>query len=220
LPHYNSKFSRHDFTLPQLFACLVVKENQRKSYREAELLLQDASHWCNDIGMKKTSDHNTLCRAFHTLNLNRRTGKLLDRLRQWFAIAKQLGCMVVIDSSIYDTHHRSRHYKQRCRHFASHAKSTAKARRSRVIRRSPKLEIGVCTRSHVILSAQAKIGMGSDALDFDPLLFNAWRRHSRLRVVLADAGYDSESKHRIARLDMNVRSSIKTGIGRPCWQSA
>jgi len=25
LPKYSSKFSRHDFTLPQLFACLVVK---------------------------------------------------------------------------------------------------------------------------------------------------------------------------------------------------
>ena len=31
LPKYFSKFSRHDFTLPQLFACLVVKEQQRKS---------------------------------------------------------------------------------------------------------------------------------------------------------------------------------------------
>lgn len=26
LPDYAHKFSRHDFTLPQLFACLVVKE--------------------------------------------------------------------------------------------------------------------------------------------------------------------------------------------------
>jgi hypothetical protein len=72
LPRYGSKFSRHDFTLAQLFACLVVKEHQRKSYREAELLLRDARHWCRDIGMRKVPDHNTLCRAFHTLNLNRR----------------------------------------------------------------------------------------------------------------------------------------------------
>jgi Transposase DDE domain len=216
LPQYHSKFSRHDFTLPQLFACLVVKEHQRKSYREVELLLRDSDHWCRDIGMKKVPDHNTLCRAFHTLNLNRRVGKLLDRLTQWFSIAKQLGSMVAIDSSIYETHHRSRHYEQRCRHYASHVKSTANARRSRVLRRSPKLGIGVCTRSHLIVSAKAKTGMGSDAPDFEPLLFNAWRRHSHLRVVLADAGYDSEANHRIARLDMNVRSLIKTGIGRPC----
>jgi IS5 family transposase len=215
LPKYSSKFSRHDFTLPQLFACLIVKEHQRKSYRQAEALLRDSRPWCRDIGMKKFPDHNTLCRAFHALNLGRRCGKLLDRLTQWFAIARQLGSMVAIDSSVYDTHHRSRHYEQRCRHYASKQKRTANARRSVSARKSPKLGIGVCTRSHLILSARSKIGMGSDCPDFDPLLFDAWRRHPRLRTVLADAGYDSEANHRIARLDMNVRSFIKTGIGRP-----
>ena len=34
LPDYASKFIRHDFTLPQLFACLVVREHQKKSYRD------------------------------------------------------------------------------------------------------------------------------------------------------------------------------------------
>ena len=29
LPDHSSKFSRKDFTLPQLFACLVVKEQMR-----------------------------------------------------------------------------------------------------------------------------------------------------------------------------------------------
>ena len=57
--------------------------------------------------------------------------------------------------------------------------------------------------------------MRSDAPDFEPLLFDAWRRHPRLRVVLADAGYDSEANHRIARHDMDVRSLIKTGAGKP-----
>ena len=35
LPAYSSEFSRHDYTLPQLFACLAVKESLRRSYREA-----------------------------------------------------------------------------------------------------------------------------------------------------------------------------------------
>ena len=63
LPSYTCKFSRHDFTLPQLFACLVVKEHQRRSYRGAEALLLDAEHWCRAIGMSKVPDHNTLCNA-------------------------------------------------------------------------------------------------------------------------------------------------------------
>jgi hypothetical protein len=215
LPKYSSRFSRHDFTLPQLFACLVLKEHQRRSYRQVEALLHDSPEWCRDIGMSKAPDHNTLCRAFHALNLGRRHRKLLDRLTQWFAIARQLGSIVAIDSSLYDTHHRSRHYEQRCRHYASQHKGTANARRSASARRSPKLSVGICTRSHLILSTRVRIGMGSDCPDFEPLLFDAWRRHPRLRSVLADAGYDSESNHRIARLDMNVRSFIKAGSGRP-----
>lgn len=215
LPKYSSKFSRRDFTLPQLFACLVVREHQKQSYRGVEALLRDAEHWCRDIGMTKVPDHNTLCRAFHALHLTRRCGKLLDRLTQWFAIAKQRGSVIAIDSSIYDTHHRSRHYEQRCRHFASSHNRTANARRSRSAKQSPKLCISVCTRSHLIVSARARTGMGSDCPDFEPLLFDAWKRHPRLRVVLADAGYDSESNHRIARDDLRVQSIIKTGAGRP-----
>src|SRR5215218_9962882 len=77
LPNHKSKFSRKDFTLPQLFACLVVREHQRQTYRGVEALLRDAEHWCREIGMKKVPDHNTLCRAFHALNIARR-GSLLD----------------------------------------------------------------------------------------------------------------------------------------------
>jgi hypothetical protein len=59
--------------------------------------------------------------------------------------------------------------------------------------------------------------MSADCRDFEPLPFGAWRRTpgKRLKLVLADAGCDSEADHRLARLDMGVRSLIKTGAGRP-----
>src|SRR5579872_1386310 len=217
IPDHASKFSRKDFTLPQLFACLVVREQQKKTYRETEALLCDAEHWCRDIGMKKVPDHNTLWRAFHALHLGRRANKLLDVVAQWFAVARQLGTVVAIDSSLYDTHHRSRHYERRCRQFASGDKNAANSRRSRSARRTPKLCCGCDTRTHLIVSARARLGMGSDCADFQPLLFDAWRRYpgKRLHDALADAGYDSEANHRGARLDMGVHSLIKTGAGRP-----
>ena len=37
---YQSKFSRKDFTGPQLFACLVLREHQKKSYRGVVALLK------------------------------------------------------------------------------------------------------------------------------------------------------------------------------------
>src|SRR5436190_12602551 len=38
LPKYFSPFSRHAFTKPQLFACLVLREHQKKSFRGLERL--------------------------------------------------------------------------------------------------------------------------------------------------------------------------------------
>jgi len=217
LPKYSCRFSRKDFTLPQLFACLVVREHQVQTYRGVEALLRDAEHWCRDIGMSKVPDHNTLCRAFHALNLGRRCRRLLDMLAQWFALARQLGNTLALDSTLYDTHHRSRHYERRCRHYASQERRDARSTRSRSAKRTPKLAIACDTRTHLILATRTHIGMGSDARDFDPLLVDAWRRmpHGRLRTVLADAGYDSEANHRIARLDIGVRSLIKADAGRP-----
>ena len=77
---YSSKFSRHDYTLPQLFACLVVREQMRLSYRGAEALLRDGRAWCRAIGMKrgKTPDHATLARAAAAI-LNGRRKKRVAR---------------------------------------------------------------------------------------------------------------------------------------------
>src|SRR5688500_18486321 len=58
LPEYSSQFSRKDFTLPQLFACLAIREHQKKSYRGTEALLIDSPDWPADCGMTKAPDHN------------------------------------------------------------------------------------------------------------------------------------------------------------------
>src|SRR5215510_11764387 len=91
LPAYSCKFSRQDYTWPQLFACLVVREHQRKSYRGIEALLRDSPQWCRHIGMKRVPDHNTLCRAFHALLGLSRVSSLMDRLAAWMALDHALG---------------------------------------------------------------------------------------------------------------------------------
>jgi hypothetical protein len=215
LPNHRSKFSRKDFTLPQLFACLVVREHQNRSYRGVEALLRDSRHWCKQIGMRRVPDHNTLCRAARTLRGESHIDRLLDRVARWAALSKILGITCAIDSTVYDTHHHSRHYEQRCRRFASRCEKTSNSRRSRSAKRSPKLSVSVDTASHLILAAQARTGMGSDAPDFLPLLRATQRRCPHLRTVLADAGFDSHENHRIARTRLKVHTLIKMGCGRP-----
>src|SRR5690242_19430971 len=105
LPEHTSKFSRHDFTLPQLFASLVVKEMLQRSYRQAEALLADCSHWCRAIGMAKAPDHNTLWRAAKLLLGRCKVRRLLDAMARWAAVARMLGLSkkpLAIDSSCYE----------------------------------------------------------------------------------------------------------------------
>jgi hypothetical protein len=224
LPDYSCKFSRHDFTLAQLFACLVVREVFHLSYRRTEALLADCLEWLVEIGMSKAPDHNTLWRAFDQLLIPRRCTRMLDLQAQLAAQAKLLTPQVkplAIDSTHFESRHRSGHYDRRCRKMASNAQKhpgkwgkSVNAARSARLKRMPKLAIAVDAGTHLILAAKVRIGGGSDAPDFSRLLFHAWRR-AGVKCVVADAGYDSESNHRIARMDMGVRSIIPPGIGRP-----
>ena len=224
LPEHSCRFSRHDFTLAQLFACLVVREFYGLSYRRAEALLNDSPQWLADIGLVKAPDHNTLWRAFDALLIGRRCTRVLDLLAELFAKAKLLTLRrkpLAIDSTCFEQRHRSMHYDRRCRRMVDEVQKhpgkwgkSVNASRSRWLKRMPKLSIAVDSGCHLILSARARIGNGSDAPDFDDLLYRAWKR-AEVATVVADAGYDSEANHCIARQDMGVRSIIALGIGRP-----
>jgi len=51
VPGYRNKFSRHDFTLAQLFACLVVREMMNKGRKKGTSLITD------DARMSKRAEY-------------------------------------------------------------------------------------------------------------------------------------------------------------------
>ena len=231
------KCGRHDFTRPQLFACLVLREHQRKSYRGAEALLADAPNLREAIGMDKTPDHNTLCRAFRDLVKGRSMNRALD---VQVAQAQAAGLDVAggaakpsaMDSTCFESHHVSRHFAKRREQTAAAAAEPVKTaperpgedpkrkptaadlRRSKTIRGLPKLSLAVACSCHLILAARATVGLGSDHPHFAPLLADAGAR-ADVRVVAADAGYDSEANHEAGRDGAGVRTLIPPLIGRP-----
>ena len=134
LPAYTCKFSRHDYTLPQLFACLAVKELLKRSYRGAEAVLADADGWLRDVGLARAPDHNTLQRAAAFLLRACRIGRLLDRVAHWAAVARILGLSqkpLAVDSTTYESHHVSRHYERRCHQTRKRMRAEEKERRGR-----------------------------------------------------------------------------------------
>jgi hypothetical protein len=225
LPDYSCKFSRRDFTLPQLFACLVVKEQMKRSYRGAEALLRDCDPWLRDIGLRRAPDHNTLCRAAAFLLRKCNVDRLLDATARWATLARVLGLStkpLAIDSTGYESHHVSRHYERRCHEMRRRMRAKEAGKRggnrtrSDTVRRRPKLAIAVATHSHLVLAAWTGTGMGSDHPHYEPVLYDAWRRvPNRKFKVAADAGYDSEEKHELTRYDMGLASLIPPNIGRP-----
>jgi hypothetical protein len=227
-PDYDSHFSRQDFTQPQLFACLVIRESLRLSYRKTEAFLLDVPNWLIEIEIKRVPDHNTLWRALGVLLKRKQVERALD-LMALDAEPELRGELsskpLTMDSTCYEPRHRSRHYDRVCRRInlksgQKYVKNPGKyglevnASRSRRLRGMPKLALAVSAASHRILAVKTTIGNGSDALDFAPLLAQSKKR-AAVKTVVADAGYDSESNHCIARLQMNVRSVIPAKIGRP-----
>lgn len=222
---YSHACSRCDFQLPQLYACLVLRQVLKLSYRRTEAFLGSVPEWLAEISMSRPPDHNTLWRAAGVLLGRAKVNRMLDlqaeiarRAGELKLIAKPL----TIDSTCFDPHHRSRHYDQRCRKmnlrqgekYSKKQAANADRRRSQAAKRQPKMALAVAASSHFILAVRVCIGQRSDHVDFPPLLRQANRR-VRVKRVAADAGYDSHQNHVVAREQLKVQSIIPPRIGRP-----
>jgi hypothetical protein len=177
-PDHQSRFSRHDFTRPQLFACLVMRESLRLSYRKAEAFLADVPDWLAEIGLARAPDHNTLWRAFRALLTARRVDRALDLMAddERAALKADLAAKpLTIDSTCYEPRHRSRHYDRVCRKMKlrpgqKYATPPGKwgpavnASRSRALRQMPKLALAVAAASHRILAARSDVQRGREWL--------------------------------------------------------
>ncbi len=101
---------------------------------------------------------------------------------------------VAVDATGLDARHASRYFVTR-----SNGAHTARS--------WPKLTVACDTHSHLIAGATVTTGPTNDSPQFAPVLLLAalgvaWDR------VLADAAFDSEAHHRLAREQLGIRSSV------------
>jgi len=162
LPRRSSEHARHDFDLWQLFACLALREHQRKSYRGIEAVLRDAPDWCAAIGMTRPPDHTTLCRAFKLiLDSTHACDGMLDLMANNLRDAKRLGERLSLDSTHLEPRHSSKYYDYRvAQSHGQERKAVGNTGRSDAVKQMPKLGLGVDTASHLILSMRIRTGMG------------------------------------------------------------
>ena len=67
LPKYSHPRSRHDFTQPQLFALLTLKQMLQLDYRGLVTLLAEWAEVRRALGLRKVPHYSTLCYAARRL---------------------------------------------------------------------------------------------------------------------------------------------------------
>ena len=211
LPAYSHIFSPKTFTQPQLFACLVLKSFYNLTYRGTAGMLKDCDSLAAAIGLEKVPHFTTLQKACDRLLLRASFQDLLDATLRRARKRKLVGRrprMTALDSSGFESHHVSRYFTQRRKTSGKHG------RKHRVeYRRYPKLSLICDARSHLILAARTGQGPLPDCGEFEPLLRETLDR-VRPKTVAADAGFDSEANHQLARDELGIQSLIPATAGR------
>jgi hypothetical protein len=100
-----------------------------------------------------------------------------------------------VDSTGLEAGHRSAHYARRL------------GQKRYFLRRWPKLTLACHNRTHLLIDTLVTDGPSHDAPLWTPILRRAMPR-VHLDRVLADAGYDAESNHRVAREELGIRSTV------------
>jgi len=84
LPRYRSRFSKHQFTQPQLLAILCLMRYEDWTFREAEVRLGEHRELRQTLGLTSVPDFTTLYRFLQRLNeqtIEQAVGETVRRLR-------------------------------------------------------------------------------------------------------------------------------------------
>jgi hypothetical protein len=211
LEPYSHPRSPQKFTQPQLFACLVLKAFFQVDYRGVEQLLSEWPELGKEIGLKETPHFTTLQKAEKRLLDHETTQKLLQQTIRAALTNRQMRDLVdlaAIDGSGFESRHVSQYFiKRRSRYNRDIFQETTYTR-------FPKLAVLCDCSSHMTLALDVGRGPSPDIKHFAKLLKSALRKIN-IRTLLADAGYDSERSHVIARERYKIESIIPPRIGYP-----
>ena len=222
LPAYSSNFSRKDFTLPQLFTCLVLKQFFKTDYRGIVAILADMPALREQMGLKKVPHFTCLQKVEAKLLTDERVKAMLtEQINLFFELPEteedhSQHCVLIEQAAIDST---GLQHDQASRYFVKRRKGEiqkdheGKAQRQ-IYTSFSKLGLLVCCGSHFILSMLAGVGPKPDTNELVPT-FERLPPNVVVEQVLADAGYDSEPNHEACRERWGMESVMPPLIGRP-----
>ncbi len=212
LPAYGHKFSPKRFTQHQLFACLVLKTFLKTDYRGLAAHLFDCPELCKAIELDRVPHFTTFHKAARRLLRCKPVDRLLDETVRRMMGRRRRVPLAAIDSTGMESRHASRYFIRRRSRKPNPWKAVEYSR-------YPKLGLLVDCSNHFILGCLTDQGPKPDTRDLAPTLRHTTPR-VRIEWLAADAGYDSESNHRLCRQQHGIRSLIPPNQGRPTSKPA
>lgn len=204
LPDYSNKHSPQTFTQAQLFACLVLKAFFQTDYRGIVEILNDLDELRETIDLPRLPHFTTLQKAEKRLLDKESTRKLLQQTIEETLTPTQMRRIVelaAIDGSGFESRHVSRYFIKR--RWSKRTGSEMEMSYTKY----PMAGVVCDCSSHMVLAIQADRGPKPDILHFKQLLQDALRL-ADIRKLLADAQYDSERSHELARDTFGIESII------------
>jgi hypothetical protein len=206
---YSHKFSPKKFTQPQLFACLVLKEFEKKGYRGVCQLLEDCSDLRKAIGFKVVPHFTSVQKASRRLLKLDRVRDLIAETFRRIQGRSKIVPYGAVDSSGFDARHASRYFIWRTKAD----KKGKEPKKRAAYRRYGKLMLIISCATHGIMAAVASAGPTPDIDQLDGVVAEL-PSSIAVRHMVGDAGFDSAHNHSLLRDYHGMRSTIPPEHGR------
>ena len=197
LPPYRTRFSKHQFTQPQLLAVLCLMRFEDGTFREAEVRWREHQELRAALQLPAVPDYTTLYRFLQRLEddtVDRGLQETVRRLRR----RRRRPVSAALDGTGLSHTSVSTFFLRRLEQHAQGVKP-----------RRPWLKwlMVVDVRQQILLAQRARQGPGCDARSL-PGLLEVAARGAPLGRVLADAELDSQANHQHLRQHLGAKSII------------
>ncbi len=210
LPRYRSRFSKHQFTQPQLLAILCLMRYEGWTFREAEVRLGEHRELRQTLGLVSVPDFTTLYRFLQRLDdqtIDRAVGETVRRLRGTRRKDRRRARMAVDATGLAQGAVST--FFVRCLHHHGQIPLPW--------RHWLKWVVAVDLDQQFVLSQLARRGPWNDCANL-PTVVEAAAEPTRIGLVLADAEFDSERNHTYIRQQLGAQSVIPAKRGKKTWR--
>ena len=209
LPPYRSRFSKHQFTQPQLLAVLCLMRYEDWTFRETEVRLREHSQLRRALGLRSVPDYTTLYRFLKRMDVRKIDQALGEAARRVGTVGgRRRRARVAVDATGLAQGAVSTFFVRRMYHHTNQPLPW---------RHWLKWLVTVDVDRQLLLSQAARTAPWNDCAHL-PMLVGAANQVSPIGLVLADAEFDSERNHSYIRHQLHARSIIPAKRGKKSWR--